>query len=212
MKKIVILISLILFSSGLFALSGDAGILIGAHFDHEDFEVEKKRYLRDEKDFSFGLQNYNFFDEGGHFGCFEKLSFTTRDAVGIDILVGPGFGFDIYDNIRVQTGAGFHMLFSVEQENSDFVEGSADLYKFAIGFGADFQMKFLSERMFSPVIGFDVSWNPYCRSGVMMDGGSYYLAYDKYVLVGLRPFIGCVWNIPSKKNNGSQHDGDATDL
>lgn len=210
-KSFVFLI--FLFSARVFALS-DVGFGLGLFNDHSNFKVDSRQFVEEGNFFDIGVQNYNLLDKQNHIGFFEKLSFSQKDDFAMSLMFGPGFGFNIYkDLLRVETGAGFHFLYSYSKNVDSFSEeNKINLNKFAIGLAADFEFKFLPENTLSPVLGFEAGWDPFCRGGTVLNGSNYYINYNTFYLIFFRPFVGCVWNISSKKKNGSQHNQNAQDF
>ena len=194
MKKLFVFLLML---AGYFSFAeSDVGVNFGLLMNHSNYEIDSKQFLKDSKCTFIGLQNYNFLDSENHFGFFEKVSFGIDAILKIDFLTGPAFGFDIYrDLLRIETGAGFHLLYSFDENNEEaYPEKNIDLSDFSLGVGADFKMKFFPHQAISPVLGLEAGWDPYCRGVTFIDKKSYYINYTSYYLVYIRPFAGLLCN------------------
>lgn len=217
MKKFVLILVGVLFVSKVFALS-DVQISFGMDFFDRSFDVYENSFMENgNSGFAFSVSNYNFLDQKEHLGFFEKLSGTTENKGGIEILAGPAFGFDMTENTRIQFGPFFKTVFNFRQDrnlqeyynNFDFPDVESQETLVRLGIGTEVLVKCFTKKMFNPVAGIDFSLDLYCRDFVKVDESLYHIDYEHFSQLNIRPFLGVSFTFPSKKNDCTKHDQDS---
>lgn len=123
----------------------------------------------DDINFYLALSSYNiWYLRDGSFGIgfavdIEDLIFyaaqSNADAFTWDIMIGPAFGFRINNAIKMQTGIGLNVgLFRASYggwyRSLSYDIDVSDGDGFGLGVALDFNLEFLPNAAFSPVIGF----------------------------------------------------------
>ena len=141
--------------------------------------------------------NYNFFDENNHIGCFESLSYSLSNFSTATVAIGVAGGADANSFIRFQAGLGLHLSYGIESKtsyvSSSYVTTATSNLRF--GFLTDFALKLTPHKLFSPVIGFSLIYDPVCSCIVNTDGTATYKAYSGYSNFGLNPYINFCINL-----------------
>lgn len=120
-------------------------------------------------------------------------------------MVGPSFGIDINDNLRFQTGLGFHYLFEKSlmekvmkesmEEDGEVFPPSISLHAFGIGLTP--QLRFSPSKKTSFILGcdfiFDFGRGKASTMFFSEDGSGDEIpadTIDKYFRFGMSPYIG----------------------
>lgn len=131
-------------------------------------ETDRVKTNRDGTNFYLALSSYNiWYLRDGNFGIgfvadIADLIFysaqSNTDASTWDMMIGPAFGFRINNVIKLQTGIGLNVgFFSVQYYGrySSYYDAYVDDGDgFGLGVALDFNLEFLPNAGFSPVIGF----------------------------------------------------------
>lgn len=220
MKKIICGLSILFGMFRIFALN-EISVSIGPGFFDRSFDVNESHFLSNGySGFSFSASNSNFFGQQEIFGFFEKFSVNTENKLGLELLVGPAFGFDANEYARIQFGPYFKTSFNLRNDRnlyeyygvSDFPNEVTEENLVTLGMGTEFLIKFLPQKKISPVAGFDFSLDFFGRDFVKLDSSFYHIDYKKFLQLNLRPFLGVTFTFPSKKNDGTQHNEDSDDF
>ncbi len=120
--------------------------------------------------------------------------------LGIEFMIGPSFGIDINENLRFQTGLGFHYLFekSLMESMMDMAGGeevpSISLHSFGIALTP--QLRFSPAKKASFILGCDLIFD-FGRAGdtvffndAVNDDVIPADAIDSYFRFGFSPYIG----------------------
>lgn len=165
---------------------------------------------------SAGLQFGDKMIAGGNETKGAGVAGSLSDAfLGLEFMVGPAFGIDINDNLRLQTGLGFHYLFekSLTESIMDIAsEGeevpSISLHSFGIALTP--QLRFSPSKKASFILGCDFLFdfgrgksstvfgykyeNRQTADGIERSGSEFREipadAIDKYFRFGMSPYIG----------------------
>lgn len=202
-KRVFFQIIFLVFFSFAFAKKSDIQFSVGMSFSDYDYAVSGYKFTG--SGFSgvgFSLSNFNFFDKENHFGIFEKVSFQSGEKLGLEFLIGSGFGVKVNEFLRIQAAPFFR--FGLEFENDQnlsekyrksFKTSSyADECKFSFGTGTTVYFILFQNCKFSPLFGADFSFNFLCRDFISVDNSSYYLDYKNYSALNFQPFLGILYN------------------
>lgn len=199
MKKIVLFLSVLAAGFALFAES-DFSIKLAPTMYQEIYALdgESKGQGKSSSDWGIGVVNYNFFGENSRFGCFEMLSFDFSSSTNVNFVLGAAIGNDVNEQIRFQGGLGAAL--SVEQVgSSENVSGTyvtTTRNKIRLGLTGDMAMKLTPHRLFSPVIGLSMTYNPLCITTVNVSNSESYLeAYKYYHRFAFNPYINLCINL-----------------
>lgn len=130
---------------------------------------------------------------------------SLSDAfLGLEFMVGPSFGIDINDNLRFQTGLGFHYLFEkslMESAMDIAVEEGGEVPSIslhAFGLALTPQLRFSPSKKASFILGCDFLFDfgrgktstVFFSEAENFDGEIPSDAIDKYFRFGMSPYIG----------------------
>ena len=162
---------------------------------------------------SFGLQFGDKIIANGQ----EDKGDTIDAFLGLEFMVGPSFGIDLSENLRFQTGLGFHYLYekslieAVAKEVSKTADSSTDgevseevpsLSLHAFGLALTPQLRFSPSRKASFILGCDIIFdfgrakNDVLFLGKISEGNAEDSdiipaeSVDKYFRFGVSPYIG----------------------
>lgn len=181
MRKIFILFVAIFCAENLFAeYAGNLQIRAGVSLEklqRQNLKLNSEisdwmKETADGTNFYLALSSYNIWYlrdgnfEIGFIADIEDLIFylsqSNTDASTWDLMIGPAFGFRINNVIKMQTGIGVNIgFFSARyygrytRYNNTYVDAYvSDGDGFGLGVALDFNLEFLPNAGFSPVIGF----------------------------------------------------------
>ncbi len=179
MKKIFSILS-VLVVLGTGACFADSDIQVGLGINAHSVPVKTKIY---------GFVNaHQFFGETQTFGIAESFS---GDNWGARLFIGPAFGFNLIESLRLQIATGIKWGISSYNGRSESVIGdSSDLL-----WGNDIQLKMTANRLCSFIIGFS------CSTGAMFVERP----YDETVpttawYFDITPYVGVSFNIRDKND------------
>ena len=218
-------------SSGKFGLDFSWGLNMG--FQNMNVNMLGGEGKLSRTDMAFPIvrvSSYNFFLLDNMFGLFASLNlspgFQFGDKVeangrtiegrgyvgnfsdvffGIEFMVGPSFGIDINENLRFQTGLGFHYLFEksmVEAFENKVSDSEISLSLHSFGIALTPQLRFSPAKKASFILGCDFLFDfgrsgdtefKYHESGNGERDRTYPIpadAIDSYFRFGFSPYIG----------------------
>ena len=167
-------------------------------FSQVSYQINDEALGNAETVAELGVINYNFIDEGEHFGVFEMLGLNFSGNGCFNFSVGAAFGDDLNEAMRFQGGFGAN-FFYYSESNSEYSSGDgyneSDNTKIQFGVTADGQMKFTPNRLFSPVIGITFYFDPLCIGQTIKDGKSVHDNYDYYNRFAFSPYVSFCINL-----------------
>ena len=145
-----------------------------------------------------GIVNYNYFDENAHIGCFEMINYSFGNFVAANVALGIAGGVDAGSSIRFQGGLGLRLSYGIKTSNT-YVSGTGYITNtesnLKVGFLTDFGLKLTPYKLFSPIIGFTLIYDPICNNIINTDGVSSVRAYSSYSNFGISPYINFCINL-----------------
>lgn len=175
-RKIFILLAAIFCAENLFAeYAGNLQIRAGVSLEklqRQNLKLNSQisdwaKETDDDTNFYLALSSYNiWYLRDGNFGIgfvvdiadliFYAAQYDAKASTW-DIMIGPAFGFRINNAIKIQTGIGlnvglFRALYGGGGRYYDAYVDDGD--SFGLGVALDFNLEFLPNAVFSPVIGF----------------------------------------------------------
>lgn len=196
MKKIIMLLALLTASFSLFA-KNDIQFRLCPVFSQVDYKLGDEILGNASTGAELGVINYNFFGEEEHFGVFEMLSVLFEGSGCFDFSIGAAFGNDLSEAMRFQGGLGLNFFYAISEDYGYSDEGydTKQSTKIQFGFTGDASMKFTPHRLFSPVIGINFNYNPFCVSHTITDGKSVRDDYSYYSRFAFLPYVSFCINL-----------------
>ena len=209
-------------SSGKFGLDFSWGVNVG--FQNMNVSQDGVEGKMTRTDMAFPIvrvSSYNFFLLDNMLGLFASVNLSPglqfgdkmgdmegggfmgsiSDAfLGIEFMIGPSFGIDINENLRFQTGLGFHYLFGKSLiEGVATMAGGEDVPSLSLhsfGIALTPQLRFSPAKKASFILGCDLLFD-FGRSGDVLlfdnDGDGRHIpadAMEGYFRFGFSPYIG----------------------